>query len=163
MSIQQVLAVIKQGNSARYPNQQAQRALANLQRNPGNSMQQINEAAVMADQYVQKNIARQADLQSGEIEELLAFRRNRRGSINRTAPPEDAGVNIASSQIVGKVLPDQAELTATGQGFVKEKQNLQNAGLPGSSLENNASSASVALNQIAGVRDLQRNRELIQQ
>ena len=163
MSIQQVLAVIKQGNSARYPNQQAKRALANLQRNPGNSMQQINEAAVMADQYVQKNIARQADLQSGEIEDLLAFRRNRRGSINRIAPPEDAGVNIASSQIVGKVLPDQAELTATGQGFVKEKQNLQNAGLPGSSLENNASSASVALNQIAGVRALQRNRELIQQ
>ncbi len=163
MSIQQVLAVIKQGNSASFPNQQSQRAFANLQRNPKNSMRQINEAAVMADQYVQKNIARQADLQSEEIENLLAFRRNRRGSIERTAPPVDSGVNIASSQIVGKVLPDQAELTATGQGFVKEKQNLQNAGLPGSSLENNVSSASVAVNQLAGVKDLQRNRELIQQ
>ena len=161
MSIQQVLAVIKQGNSASFPNQPSKRAFANLQRNPKNSMRQINEAAVMADQYVQKNIARQADLQSGEIENLLAFRRNRRGSIERTAPPVDSGVNIASSQIVGKVLPDQAELTATGQGFVKEKQNLQNAGLPGSSLENNVSSASVALNQVAGVRELQRNREIV--
>jgi hypothetical protein len=157
----QVLSVIKQGNSASFPNQQAQRAFTNLRRNPRNSMEQINRSAVMADQYIQRQITRKADLQTEEIENLLNFRRNRRGSTEITSPSVDAGVNAASLQSVGKVLPDQAELVATGQGSVQQKQNLQNAGLPGSSLENNTSSASVALNQVAGVRELQRNRELI--
>ena len=151
MSIQQVLAVIKQGNSASFPNQQAQRVFTNLRRNPRNSMEQINMSASMADQYLQSQVTRNKEfLKSQDISMMKA-------------PSVDAGANTASLQAAGKVLPDQAELTATGQGFVKEKQNLQNAGLPGSSLENNASSASVALNQIAGVRALQRNRELIQQ
>ena len=151
MSIQQVLAVIKQGNSASFPNQQAQRVFTNLRRNPRNSMEQINMSASMADQYLQSQVTRNKEfLKSQDIPMMKA-------------PSVDAGANTASLQATGKVLPDQAELTATGQGFVKEKQNLQNAGLPGSSLENNASSASVALNQIAGVRALQRNRELIQQ
>ncbi len=151
MSIQQVLAVIKQGNSASFPNQQAQRVFTNLRRNPRNSMEQINMSASMADQYLQSQVTRNKEfLKSQDIPMMKA-------------PSVDAGANTASLQAAGKVLPDQAELTATGQGFVKEKQNLQNAGLPGSSLENNASSASVALNQIAGVRALQRNRELIQQ
>ena len=151
MSIQQVLAVIKQGNSASFPNQQAQRVFTNLRRNPRNSMEQINMSASMADQYLQSQVTRNKEfLKSQDIPMMKA-------------PSVDAGANAASLQAAGKVLPDQAELTATGQGFVKEKQNLQNAGLPGSSLENNASSASVALNQIAGVRALQRNRELIQQ
>ncbi len=157
----QVLSVIKQGNSASFPNQQAQRAFTNLRRNPRNSMEQINRSAVMADQYIQRQITRKADLQTEEIENLLNFRRNRRGSTEITAPSVDAGVNAASLQSVGKVLPDQAELVATGQGSVQQKQNLQNAGLPGSSLENNTSSASVALNQVAGVRELQRNREIV--
>ena len=114
-------------------------------------MEQINMSASMADQYLQSQVARNKEfLKSQDIPMMKA-------------PSVDAGANTASLQSVGKVLPDQAELTATGQGFVKEKQNLQNAGIPGSSLENNASSASVALNQVAGVRDLQRNRELIQQ
>jgi len=157
----QVLSVIKQGNSASFPNQQAQRAFTNLRRNPRNSMEQINRSAVMADQYIQRQITRKADLQTEEIENLLDFRRNRRGSTEITAPSVDAGVNAASLQSVGKVLPDQAELVATGQGSVQQKQNLQNAGLPGSSLETNTSSASVALNQVAGVRELQRNREIV--
>ena len=114
-------------------------------------MEQINMSASMADQYLQSQVTRNKEfLKSQDIPMMKA-------------PSVDAGANAASLQAAGKVLPDQAELTATGQGFVKEKQNLQNAGLPGSSLENNASSASVALNQIAGVRALQRNRELIQQ
>ena len=151
MSIQQVLAVIKQGNSASFPNQEAQRVFTNLRRNPRNSMEQINKAASLADQYLQSQVTRNKEfLKSQDIPMTKA-------------PSVDAGANTASLQAAGKVLPDQAELTATGQGFVKEKQNLQNAGLPGSSSENNVSSASVALNQVAGVRALQRNRELIQQ
>ena len=162
MSIQQVLAVINQKNKATFSNQEAQRAFANLQRNPKNSMRQINEAAVMADQYVQRNIARQADLQTEEIENLLAFRRNRRGSTKITAPPVDEGVNIASSQIVGKVLPDQAELTATGQGFVQQKQNLQNAGISsGGSSTNNLSNTNIATNETRAQEFLQNEREEI--
>ena len=151
MSIQQVLAVIKQGNSASFPNQEAQRVFTNLRRNPRNSMEQINMSASMADQYLQSQVTRNKEfLKSQDISMMKA-------------PSVDAGANTASLQSVGKILPDQAELVATGQGFVQEKQNLQNAGLPGSSSENNVSSASVALNQVAGVRALQRNRELIQQ
>ena len=141
MSIQQVLAVINQKNKASFPNQEAQRVFAKLQKNHNVRMDQVSQASSLADQYLQSAVSK------NQI----------------TAPPVDAGANTASLQAAGKVLPDQAELTAPGQGFVKEKQNLQNAGLPGSSLENNVSSASVALNQVAGVRELQRNRELIQQ
>ncbi len=149
MSIQQVLAVIKQGNSASFPNQQAQRVFTNLRRNPRNSMEQINMSASMADQYLQSQVTRNKEfLKSQDISMMKA-------------PSVDAGANTASLQSVGKILPDQAELVATGQGFVQEKQNLQNAGLPGSSSENNVSSASVALNQVAGVRELQRNREIV--
>ena len=149
MSIQQVLAVIKQGNSASFPNQQAQRVFTNLRRNPRNSMEQINKAASLADQYLQNQVAGNKEfLKSQDIPMMKA-------------PSVDAGANTASLQSVGKILPDQAELVATGQGFVQEKQNLQNAGLPGSSSENNVSSASVALNQVAGVRELQRNREIV--
>ncbi len=141
MSIQQVLAVINQKNKASFPNQEAQRVFAKLQKNHNVRMDQVSQASSLADQYLQSAVSK------NQI----------------TAPPVDAGANTASLQSVGKILPDQTELVATGQGFVKEKQNLQNAGLPGSSLENNVSSASVALNQVAGVRELQRNRELIQQ
>jgi len=149
MSIQQVLAVIKQGNSASFPNQQAQRVFTNLRRNPRNSMEQINMSASLADQYLQNQVTRNKEFLKSQDMPMMK------------APSVDAGANVASLQSVGKILPDQAELTATGQGFVKEKQNLQNAGLPGSSSENNVSSASVALNQVAGVRELQRNREIV--
>ena len=56
----QVLAVIKQGNSASFPNQQAQRVFTNLRRNPRNSMEQINMSASMADQYLQSQVTRWA-------------------------------------------------------------------------------------------------------
>ena len=66
MSIQQVLAVIKQGNSASFPNQQAQRVFTNLRRNPRNSMEQINKAASLADQYLQNQVAGNKEFLKGQ-------------------------------------------------------------------------------------------------
>ena len=139
MSIQQVLAVINQKNKATFANQEAQRILTRMQQNHTVSMNQMNQAASLADQYVQSLVAR------GKM----------------PAPPVDEAVNIASSQIAGKVLPDQAELTATGQEFVKGKQNLQNAGLPGSSLQNNVSSSNLPINASNVQQSLYDEREEI--
>jgi len=139
MSIQRVLAVINQKNKATFANQEAQRILTRMQQNHTVSMNQMNQAASLADQYVQSLVDR------GKM----------------PAPPVDEAVNIASSQIAGKVLPDQAELTATGQEFVKGKQNLQNAGLPGSSLQNNVSSSNLPINASNVQQSLYDEREEI--
>ncbi len=136
----QVLAVIKQGNSATFPNQQAQRVFTNLRRNPRNSMDQINKSASLADQY----------LQSAVSKNQLA------------APPVDEGVNIASSQLSGNVPLDQAELVATGQGSVQQKQSLQNAGISsGGSSVNNLSNTNIATNETSAQRFLQTERDEI--
>ena len=139
MSIQRVLAVINQKNKATFANQEAQRILTRMQQNHTVSMNQMNQAASLADQYVQSLVAR------GKM----------------PAPPVDEAFNIASSQIAGKVLPDQSELTATGQEFVKGKQNLQNAGLPGSSLQNNVSSSNLPINASNVQQSLYDEREEI--
>tara|TARA_B100000963_G_scaffold257748_1_gene226174 strand:+ start:162 stop:1997 length:1836 start_codon:yes stop_codon:yes gene_type:complete len=150
MSIQQVLAVIKQGNSASFPNQQAQRVFTNLRRNPRNSMEQINKAASLADQYLQNQIAGNKEFLKGQNIPTMK------------APPVDGGVNIASSQIAGKVPPDQAELVATGQGSVLQKRDLQNAGISsGGSSTNNLSSTNIATNETSAQRFLQAERDEI--
>ena len=82
MSIQRVLAVINQKNKATFANQEAQRILTRMQQNHTVSMNQMNQAASLADQYVQSLVSR------GKM----------------PAPPVDEAVNIASSQIAGKVL-----------------------------------------------------------
>ena len=116
MSIQQVLAVINQKNKATFANQEAQRVFSKLQKNHRVRMDQVNQAASLADQYVQSAVSR------GKM----------------SAPPVDEAANIASSQVVGKVPVDQAELTATGQGSVLQKRDLQNAGISsGGSSTNN--------------------------
>ena len=150
MSIQQVLAVIKQGNSASFPNQQAQRVFTNLRRNPRNSMEQINKAASLADQYLQNQVAGNKEFLKGQNIPMMK------------APPVDEGVNIASSQIAGKVPPDQAELVATGQGSVLQKRDLQNAGISsGGSSTNNLSSTNIATNETSAQRFLQTERDEI--
>ena len=150
MSIQQVLAVIKQGNSASFPNQQAQRVFTNLRRNPRNSMEQINKAASLADQYLQNQVAGNKEFLKGQNIPMMK------------APPVDGGVNIASSQIAGKVPPDQAELVATGQGSVLQKRDLQNAGISsGGSSTNNLSSTNIATNETSAQRFLQTERDEI--
>ena len=112
----QVLAVIKQGNKATFPNQEAQRVFSKLQKNHRIRMDQVNQANYLADQYLQSAVSK------NQI----------------TAPPVDEAANIASSQVVGKVPVDQAELVATGQGSVQQKQSLQNAGISsGGSSTNN--------------------------
>ena len=146
----QVLAVIKQGNSASFPNQQAQRVFTNLRRNPRNSMEQINKAASLADQYLQNQVAGNKEFLKGQNIPMMK------------APPVDGGVNIASSQIVGKVPPDQAELVATGQGSVLQKRDLQNAGISsGGSSTNNLSSTNIATNETSAQRFLQTERDEI--
>jgi len=140
MSIQRVLAVINQKNKASFPNQEAQRVFAKLQKNHTVRMDQVNQAASLADQYVQSLVSR------GKM----------------SAPPVDEAANIASSQVAGKVVVDQAELTATGQGFVKGKQNLQNVGISsGSSLQNNASSSNLPINASNVQQSLYDEREEI--
>jgi hypothetical protein len=136
----QILAVIKQGNSASFPNQEARRVFTKLQKNHTVRMDQVNQAASLADQYVQGLVSR------GKI----------------PAPPVDEAVNIASSQIVGKVPVDQAELTATGQGSVQQKQRLQNAGISsGGSLQNNVSSSNLSINASNVQQSLYDEREEI--
>jgi hypothetical protein len=140
MSIQRVLAVINQKNKASFPNQEAQRVFAKLQKNHNVRMDQMNQAASLADQYVQSLVSR------GKM----------------PAPPVDEAANIASSQVVGKVVVDQAELTATGQEFVKGKQNLQNAGISsGGSLQNNVSSSNLPINASNVQQSLYDEREEI--
>ena len=146
----QVLAVIKQGNSASFPNQQAQRVFTNLRRNPRNSMEQINKAASLADQYLQNQVAGNKEFLKGQNIPMMK------------APPVDEAANIASSQVVGKVPVDQAELVATGQGSVQQKQNLQNVGISsGGSSTNNLSSTNIATNETSAQRFLQTERDEI--
>ena len=140
MSIQQVLAVINQKNKASFPNQEAQRVFAKLQKNHNVRMDQVSQANSLADQYVQSLVSK------GKM----------------IAPPVDEAANIASSQVAGKVVVDQAELTATGQGFVKEKQNLQNAGISsGGSSTNNLSNTNIATNETRAQGFLQNERDEI--
>ena len=140
MSFQQVLAVINQKNKATFANQEAQRILTRMQQNHTVNMKQMNQAASLADQYVQSLVSR------GKM----------------PAPPVDEAVNIASSQVVGKVPVDQAELVATGQGSVQQKQNLQNAGISsGGSSTNNLSNTNIATNETRAQRFLQNERDEI--
>ncbi len=136
----QVLAVIKQGNKATFPNQEAQRVFSKLQKNHRVSMEQVSQANSLADQYLQSEVSK-----------------------NRiAAPPVDEAANIASSQVVGKVPVDQAELVATGQGSVQQKQNLQNAGISsGGSLQNNVSSSNLPINASNVQQSLYDEREEI--
>ena len=136
----QVLAVIKQGNKATFPNQEAQRVFSKLQKNHRVRMDQVNQANSLADQYLQSAVSK------NQI----------------TAPPVDEAANIASSQVVGKVPVDQAELVATGQGSVQQKRDLQNAGISsGGSSTNNLSSTNIATNETSAQRFLQTERDEI--
>ena len=136
----QVLAVIKQGNKATFPNQEAQRVFSKLQKNHRIRMDQVNQANSLADQYLQSEVSKN----------------------KITAPPVDEAANIASSQVAGKVVVDQAELIPTGQGFVQEKQNLQNVGISsGGSSTNNLSSTNIATNETSAQRFLQNERDEI--
>ena len=140
MSIQQVLAVINQKNKASFPNQEAQRVFAKLQKNHNVRMDQVSQANSLADQYLQSAVSK------NQI----------------TAPPVDEAANIASSQVVGKVPVDQAELVATGQGSVQQKQSLQNVGISsGGSSINNLSSTNIATNETSAQRFLQTERDEI--
>ena len=136
----QVLAVIKQGNKATFPNQEAQRVFSKLQKNHRVRMDQVNQANSLADQYLQSEVSKN----------------------KIAAPPVDEAANIASSQVVGKVPVDQAELVATGQGSVQQKQSLQNAGISsGGSSTNNLSSTNIATNETSAQRFLQTERDEI--
>ena len=136
----QVLAVIKQGNKATFPNQEAQRVFSKLQKNHRIRMDQVSQANSLADQYLQSAVSK------NQI----------------TAPPVDEAANIASSQVVGKVPVDQAELVATGQGSVQQKQSLQNVGISsGGSSTNNLSSTNIATNETSAQRFLQNERDEI--
>ena len=136
----QVLAVIKQGNKATFPNQEAQRVFSKLQKNHRIRMDQVNQANSLADQYLQSEVSKN----------------------KITAPPVDEAANIASSQVVGKVPVDQAELVATGQGSVQQKQSLQNVGISsGGSSTNNLSSTNIATNETSAQRFLQNERDEI--
>ena len=136
----QVLAVIKQGNKATFPNQEAQRVFSKLQKNHRVRMDQVNQANSLADQYLQSEVSKN----------------------KIAAPPVDEAANIASSQVAGKVVVDQAELVPTGQGFVQEKQNLQNVGISsGGSSTNNLSSTNIATNETSAQRFLQNERDEI--
>ena len=136
----QVLAVIKQGNKATFPNQEAQRVFSKLQKNHRVRMDQVNQANSLADQYLQSEVSKN----------------------KIAAPPVDEAANIASSQVVGKVPVDQAELVATGQGSVQQKQSLQNVGISsGGSSTNNLSSTNIATNETSAQRFLQTERDEI--
>ena len=136
----QVLAVIKQGNKATFPNQEAQRVFSKLQKNHRVRMDQVNQANSLADQYLQSEVSKN----------------------KIAAPPVDEAANIASSQVVGKVPVDQAELVATGQESVQQKQSLQNAGISsGGSSTNNLSSTNIATNETSAQRFLQTERDEI--
>ena len=136
----QVLAVIKQGNKATFPNQEAQRVFSKLQKNHRIRMDQVNQANSLADQYLQSEVSKNKIV----------------------APPVDEAANIASSQVAGKVVVDQAELVPTGQEFVQEKQNLQNVGISsGGSSTNNLSSTNIATNETSAQRFLQNERDEI--
>ena len=136
----QVLAVIKQGNKATFPNQEAQRVFSKLQKNHRVRMDQVNQANSLADQYLQSEVSKN----------------------KIAAPPVDEAANIASSQVVGKVPVDQAELVATGQGSVQQKQSLQNVGISsGGSSINNLSSTNIATNETSAQRFLQTERDEI--
>ena len=136
----QVLAVIKQGNKAIFPNQEAQRVFSKLQKNHRVRMDQVNQANSLADQYLQSEVSKN----------------------KIAAPPVDEAANIASSQVVGKVPVDQAELVATGQESVQQKQSLQNAGISsGGSSTNNLSSTNIATNETSAQRFLQTERDEI--
>ena len=136
----QILAVIKQGNKATFPNQEAQRVFSKLQKDHTVRMDKVNQAASLADQYVQRLVSK------GKM----------------VAPPVDEAANIASSQVAGKVPVDQAELVATGQGSVQQKQSLQNVGISsGGSSVNNLSNTNIATNETSAQRFLQTERDEI--
>ena len=115
----------KQTKNAISPNQPKKRVFSNLQRNEDVDLNQVTQAANLADAELQQQVAKN----------------------NISAPPTDQGVNIASSQLPDGIPVDQSERVANGQGYLKDAQNRQNSGLPpnvgggdGSSVNNLSSS-----------------------
>ena len=91
-------------------NQQIGRVKHRLQQNEDVNLAKIEKAEDLADAAIQQQV------------------QNNNIPLTET-PNRDAGINLVSSQSVDGLPVDQAELVATGQGSVQQKQSLQNVGI----------------------------------
>ena len=109
-------------------NQQIGRVKHRLQQNEDVNLAKIEKAEDLADAAIQQQV------------------QNNNIPLTET-PNRDAGINLVSSQSVDGLPVDQAELVATGQGSVQQKQSLQNVGISsGGSSVSDLSTTNVANN-----------------
>ena len=117
-------------------NQQIGRVKHRLQQNEDVNLAKIEKAEDLADAAIQQQV------------------QNNNIPLTET-PNRDAGINLVSSQSVDGLPVDQAELVATGQGSVQQKQSLQNVGISsGGSSVSDLSTTNVANNLALSQADI---------
>jgi len=117
-------------------NQQIGRVKHRLQQNEDVNLAKIEKAEDLADAAIQQQV------------------QNNNIPLTET-PNRDAGINLVSSQSVDGLPVDQAELVATGQGSVQQKQSLQNVGISfGGSSVSDLSNTNVADNLALSQADI---------
>jgi hypothetical protein len=117
-------------------NQQIGRVKHRLQQNEDVNLAKIEKAEDLADAAIQQQV------------------QNNNIPLTET-PNRDAGINLVSSQSADGLPVDQAELVATGQGSVQQKQSLQNVGISsGGSSVSDLSTTNVANNLALSQADI---------